>query len=240
MNRKFAGIAVGILAGVVLCHVCGCTGQRNRLERISDAVDAVPRIRPDYCGLIVPTNIGSLNFIVCEKGSGYFVSIQGENGGHIDINAARGKIEIPAGQWRALLASNAGKSLRYAVFVKQGTKWKRFREFTNRVAAEPADRYLVFRLMPVIYNHNRDISIMQHDIETGRESVLFAFPSHEPGCVNCHTFRDNDPRTFTLQFRSGRYGNATLFARGAGARVIDAKFVNVFMRHVPNSATISI
>jgi hypothetical protein len=223
-GARIHGIAAFLAAGLLSCLFSGCAEKHDRLSRIAEAVDAIPRIRPDYYGLIIPPNIGPLNFIVCEKGSGYFVSIRGENGSRVDINAANGKIEIPLGQWRNLLALNVGRSLRYTVYVRNGVKWKRFKEISNRVAAEPIDRYLVFRLMPVIYNHSRDIALMQHDIETNRESVLFAFPSYDPGCVNCHTFRNNDPQTFTLQFRGERCGNGTLVAGNAGARVIDTKF----------------
>jgi hypothetical protein len=78
--------------------------------------------------------------------------------------------------------------------------------------------------MPVIYNHYRDIRILQHDLETGRESPVFAFPACSPGCVNCHTFLDNRPGAFSMQYRHTEFGNATIFAAGADAQAVPLKF----------------
>ena len=125
-------IAVILTVLGLLGQCGGCGEKRSDIERNARSVGAVPRIRPDYCGLVIPPNIGPLNFIVCEKGDRFFVSISGDSGNRIDILSADGRIQIPPAQWRDALASNTGRALRYTVYARQGAEWKRFREFSNR------------------------------------------------------------------------------------------------------------
>jgi len=173
-----------------------------------------PRISPDYAGAVIPPNIAPPNFRVLEPGKAYFVKIHAPQGKALHITAKTGAIHIPQSTWRALLGANKGQQVSLDIFVQHADKgWQKFQSVTNTIAHEDIDDTLVFRLMKPIYNWWKDIGIYQRHLAGYRRSLVLHGRSFGSGCLNCHSFVNNQPDTLTIGLRSAEYGSATLLAR---------------------------
>ncbi len=189
------------------------------------SVGRPPRIRPDYIGCVIPANIAPLNFLVQEEGTGYCVKVRAAQGEDIEIFSEGPKVVIPPGRWRQLLAANRGGEVCFEVYVKtQEGSWRRFESFTNMVADADIDGYLVYRLITVMYNSYRTMSIAQRCLRDYQERIVLDNSSFDFGCMNCHTFLNNNTDKLIMHTRSGpkKDYDATammLFQEGAVTKV---------------------
>jgi WD40-like Beta Propeller Repeat len=180
----------------------------------AEAVPRLPRISPDYAGIVLPPNIAPLNFLVGEDGQRFSVRIRGEAGEPIEVASRSPAIAIPPGRWRQLLDDNRGKDLQWEVFAEVEGKWRRYEPLVNHVAEEEIDGYLVYRLISPVHNRYRDVGIYQRNLATYEESAVLDGKPLGDACVNCHSFAANDPKRMLVGVRAGTrspsLGNAAL------------------------------
>ena len=189
------------------------------------AVAQLPRIHPDYRGIVVPPNIAPLSFRVHETGDRYFVRVSSAKGTPIEIASRSQNIHIPIDAWHQLLAANRGSTLSIEVYVRQEHgQWRQYQAVTNRIAAEAIDSHIVYRLLTPQSLTYVDIGVYQRNLETFQESVLLHGSSLDKACVNCHSFCRYDPNRFSLGVRSVQHGNLTLLARQGEVQAIDTRF----------------
>jgi hypothetical protein len=164
----------------------------------------LPHVRPDYCQITIPPNIAPLNFLVEEPGIEYRVRIYGVAGKEIVVGSRGPSITIPPRAWRELLGQNRGGHITFEVYArdKEG-RWSRFSSFRDEVAKEPIDSHLAYRRLGPVCSFYREMGIYQRDLESFDESPILT--SDSVGlCMNCHSFCNNRPDTFSFQLRPGR------------------------------------
>ncbi|MBN1515607.1 PD40 domain-containing protein [Candidatus Sumerlaeota bacterium] len=202
MTLTFAALSVCALVFVQ----CG----KQAAVGASRSVDRPAKIRPDYCGVVIPPNIAPLNFLIEENGAGHYVKIYSKDGDPIEIHSRKPDIEIPVDRWKKLLDSNRGRKLYFEVSVKdRENNWSRFEPIENSITQEEIDPYLAYRRIQLCLIW-RNLGIYQRNLENYDESVVLHNRSFGYGCVNCHTFLNNDPNHMVLQTRSGAYGTPML------------------------------
>lgn len=217
---------------LIICAVFGitavlCAVIHNKTLTIKNYTNLprTPDIRPDYAGLIMPPNITSLNFEIREPGKKYFVRIRGSAGRNIEIVSGKPQIIIPLKKWRTLMAANRGSEVFYDIYVSnEKGEWLRYQAFSNRIAEENIDSYLVYRFFKPTYNWWRNIGLYQRNLENFDECAVIHGESFEDGCVNCHTFLNNDPQNMLFGVRSPIYGSATMFVDDGKANKIGTQF----------------
>jgi hypothetical protein len=187
------------------------------------AVPRLPRISPDYSQIVIPPNIAPLNFAVREPGDRYFVRVRSETGGAIEI-AGSARITIPLERWQAVLSANRGKKLMLDVYTQTDGGWRRYQTIVNRIAEEPIDGYLAYRLTGPIHYKWYQVEVRQRDLASYRESAVLDGMSFGGGCVNCHSFANNDPNRMLISTRSRRFGNAALLVDHGAVKKIAAQF----------------
>ena len=190
----------------------------------ADAVPHEPQIRPDYSGLVLPPNIAPLNFAIREPGRRFFVRIVSRRGAPLEIASRSPTITIPTGAWRALLEANRGQTLRLEIFVQQDSRWRRYRPIVNRIADQEIDGYLAYRLIPPVYNKWREVAVYQRELTSYRESLVLDGTSFGTGCVNCHSFANNDPNQMLIGIRSEEFGHSALLVHEGQVRKIGTRF----------------
>ena len=89
---------------------------------------------------------------------------------------------------------------------------------------EDIDPCLVFRLIRPLYSNYRQIAVHQRDLTTYDESVVLDGASFEQGCVNCHSFANNDPNRMFIGVRSSKFGDAAIFAGDGQVKKVGTKF----------------
>ncbi|MBN2583713.1 MAG: PD40 domain-containing protein [Planctomycetes bacterium] len=184
-------------------------------------VDRPPHVTPDYGGVTVPVNMAPLSFCIDEPGERYHVRIAGDKGEAIVLGGSGPEVVIPTSAWRSLLEANRGNRLTVRASAQgEDGRWRTFQPLTIAVADEEIDRYVVYRLIRPIFNSWGPIDICQRDLSGYDETLVVRNVSFGEGCVNCHTFKDNDPTTMMLHTRGGTAGSATILVRdGVGLRV---------------------
>jgi len=178
------------------------------------AVDASPRIDPDYTSLVIPPNIAPLNFRIKESARDYVVKISCGDEQAIEVHCPDATCRIPANEWRKLLTAAKGKEIHYDVYAKQeaGT-WVRFKRVTNTVAPESIDSYIVYRMLSPNRAYSCIKGIFQRDLETFDSSALMTRRDGTFSCFNCHTFYKNNPDKFICHMR-GNFAGMMVVADG--------------------------
>ena len=215
----------------VICAVVGLTAifyivmrdEAITIEKYTD-ISRVPDIRPDYTDLVIPLNIAPLNFEIKEPGKKYFVRLHTSSNQSIEIVSRKSQIKIPLKKWRKLLIANQGKVLFYDIYVMNADgNWQRYQTISNNIAKEDIDSHLVYRRLKPNYNWFKSIGIYQRNLENFDESVVVHGESFGNGCVNCHTFLNNDPENMVFGFRA-IFGSDTVMTRNGTAKKLGTKF----------------
>lgn len=218
-------VLVGAASVLAVVMAVGAGGPSEKELASAEPVARAPRIEPDYTGVVLPPNIAPPNFRIDEPGERFRVRISSRTGPAIQVASRSGMIRIPARPWRALLAANRGEPLSVEIYASTPDGgWQRFETVTNWIADDEIDRYVAYRLMRPQYNFYRDLGIYQRNLESFHERLVLHGRSYEHGCVNCHTFLNNDPGNMLLGIRTPDYGNATLLVRDGQLSTIDTPF----------------
>ena len=197
----------------------GCGGKPD--DNISE-INRLPVICPDYSGITIPSNIAPLNFNVKEAGSAYFVEITSGTGPGIRIKSGNSLIRIPRKKWKSLLQTDDLKDLNIDVYVKtrEGV-WNKFETIANRIAPEPIDTYLSYRLIYPGYESWAELSIQQRNLENFNEKPVIKNSIADDNCVNCHSFNNGKSGDFLFHMRGSLGG--TYFYSGQGLKKINLK-----------------
>jgi hypothetical protein len=237
MNGRKRQLLSCLAVALLILAACGALSQKGPSIPPSDECVAVrrpPVIDPDYLTVVIPPNIAPLNFRIEEPGCYYCVQIRSERGEPLRIASRSASIRIPARQWRRLLTSNRGGKLHVDVYVqtdppesdasKGQSVWRQFETFTNEIAAEDIDRYLVYRRIHPAHSVWKEMGIYQRDLSTFDESPVLHNRNLAGGCLNCHTFCANRPDVMLLSSRSTEYGSAAVLNDNGRLRKVGTKF----------------
>jgi hypothetical protein len=209
---RFALLSVGLLLAA-----SAFTGPRPE-----GAVPAgrPPRISPDYADVVIPPNIAPLNFRILEPCDEARLTLQSETGPVLDLKSGDGSFRIPIKAWKSMLGRNKGRTLAYRVKVKRDGRWIAFDPFHNRIAEEPVDPCLAYRLINPAFSLWTAMGLFQRNLETFEEKPILLNRMTQDNCMNCHHFRSNDPEYVMLHLRGGK-GSGTLIRTPDGLRKVD-------------------
>jgi hypothetical protein len=225
-----------MLAGAMAVVLAVCAGRPGRSAESGGGAppaDRPPRIRPDYRGLVIPPNIAPLNFVVEEEGGSFRAIVRGTRGKPIEVRSRGPALALPESAWRALLAENRGAELVYELDVQAGARgWRRLGSFTNAVAREEIDPYLLYRKIHPSHNSWSSMGLYQRDLRTYQETPILENRRFDSDCCHCHSLHNNRPDRFTVDIRSETYGNGLLLVQDG--RVTKAAGTVGFVAWHPN------
>ncbi|MCF0233912.1 MAG: PD40 domain-containing protein, partial [Thermoguttaceae bacterium] len=101
-----------------------------------------------------------------------------------------------------LLKENAGKSIKYDVYVKTGGAWRKYRSFENYISTDPIDPYVAYRVIEPGYEYANRISLVERSLESFSERYFFHNQSSHMACINCHNFQNRQTDSFLFHFRN--------------------------------------
>ena len=185
---------------LVLCFLLilsACSNSPNYKIETKDFA----KIYPEYYQLIIPSNIAPLNFIIKENAVKYHVEISSESGNKIILQQRSPKIEIPIEKWHKILHANKGKKLKIDILTFNNKKWNKFQTIEHEISEFPIDPYLAYRLVHAVYLKWNEMGIYQRNLTNFDESPVIENLSTGKGCMNCHTFLNNDPSKMLIHFR---------------------------------------
>jgi len=171
-----------------------------------------PTLYPDYIGVTIPATIAPLNFKVKEDYTSIDAVIEGHNTAPIHVQDAK-EICVPADKWAKMLSDSKSDSLRITVSIKQHDKWKQYAPFSIYVNATPIDYGLVYRLIAPGYEVYSKMGIYQRNISNFDQSPVIENTLIPGSCVNCHSFRQSNPKDMSFHIR-GKIGGTVLISDG--------------------------
>ena len=174
---------------------------------------------PDYFGIDVPPNVAPLNFDVSGAQRVHAV-MRASNG---DELAADGPcVRWSAKDWTSFLGRHAGESYEISLELDGVRTFAA----TNRIAREPFDSHLTYRLIRPGYTGFDVVGIWQRDLTCFEERPLYRNVQVSPRqCVNCHTYNASDPSTYLFHSRLERHGTQIVSAKH-GMRRRDLRLPN--------------
>ena len=198
-----------LLWAVALLLVSSC-GNHPDVPSSSKEAKSLPAIYPDYCNVTVPYNIAPLNFMLSadqyEACVARFTTPDGQQ-----LTYGKGvKVQIPESEWHEMLNTSKGKSIKVEVWGQKTGEWLSFNPFEIRVAEEPIDEYVSYRLIEPSYAGWNYIEIAQRNVTTFEETQIFnneitCNDRAKGQCINCHSYQNY--RTNNMLFHV-RHSNA--------------------------------
>ena len=178
----------------------------------SSAKDAKcqPDIFPDYCDVTVPCNIAPLNFMLPKDGYEECVARITMPDGKQQTYGDGVKVQIPEDEWHDMLDASKGKSIKVEVWGKKKGEWLSFKPFEIRVAKEPIDEYLSYRLIEPTYVAWSFMEIAQRNLTSFEETQIFnneiTMNDRAKGqCINCNSYQNykTDNMLFHVRLSNG-------------------------------------
>jgi Tol biopolymer transport system component len=207
-----------ILAFLVLLVFISC---QSKIEKFDD-VNRLPSIFPDYTGILIPPNIAPLNFKINEPGTEFEVHIYTSSENQIIERGSNPSIRVDVDLWHKLLEKGMGSKIYFEVFVKTPEgRWQKFEPIVNEISKEKLDNHLAYRLINTGYILYNSLGIFQRNLENFDEKPILENKSFEYGCLNCHSFRNNDPKDMMIHIRAIHGG--TILSQDGKLSKIDTK-----------------
>lgn len=208
-------ILLYMLLALFCCSAC------NDKEPVAEVtLDHMPNIFPDYTNVTIPTNIAPLNFCLTDTTeTAVAVLICGDK--KIITSTRNGKFLFAEKEWKQLIESAKGKDIEVKVYRKDANKWSLYKPFHWHVATEPADGYLVYRLIEPGYELWNLMGIYQRELSSFQQSPIIENNLTDHNCMNCHSFQQQNPDKMLFHMRAQLPG--TYIINGKKIEKLDTK-----------------
>lgn len=175
-------------------------------------------IFPDYRDITLPPNIAPLNIMVREKGNAFVGAVRGADGTEILAAAAEdGKLMFDTLEWRKLLETNKGRELKVSLYAQTDEGWVAYPTYSLRVATEPIDPYLSYRLIEPGYEIYRQLGLYQRNITNFDVQTIYEnnrdFDAEENHCANCHNYQNYSTDRMLFHVRA-KHGGTVVIQNG--------------------------
>ena len=202
---------------LLLLVLYSCTGKPD--GNISET-GTHPSIDPDYSGITIPSNIAPLNFKIIAEGNSFFVRFSADSETTIETGSKAGIITIPEGKWKEFLEENKGRDFNIEIYLKDNkTGWSKFNTITNKIAPEPIDPYITYRLLYPGYESWKEIFIKQRSLESFREQSIIENSLVEENCLNCHSYNNTGKSDNFMFHMRGTMGGTYFYNDGEFKKV---------------------
>ena len=207
MNRHILSCCKILAAALLL--LSSCVGHPD-VPAESKKTNSLPDIYPDYCDVTIPCNIAPLNFMLPEGEYDKCVARITTPDGKQQTYGDGVKVLIPEDEWQTMLTASKGKSMKVEVWGEKDGKWLSFKPFEIKVAEEPIDEYISYRLIEPTYVAWSYMSISQRNVSSFEENEIFnnevtSIDRKKGQCINCHSYQNykTDNMLFHVRLSNG-------------------------------------
>jgi len=198
-----------------------CSNPKLPTDESIDTLPQQPEIFPDYTEITIPPNIAPLNFMVKEDGENFIAVFEGNKGKIIQLHSKDKIFQIPQKKWKKLLINNRGSQYKIKIYKKEKDHCSEFAPILIRIAREPIDPYLVYRLIPPGYETWTKMGLYQRDLTTFKESSIIKNQQIKENCVNCHSFCSGSSENMMFHIRGSVGG--TMIKKGDEIEKVNIK-----------------
>ena len=207
MNRHILSCCKILAAALLL--LSSCVGHPD-VPAESKKTNSLPDIYPDYCDVTIPCNIAPLNFMLPEGEYDKCVARITTPDGKQQTYGDGVKVLIPEDEWQTMLTASKGKTMKVEVWGENDGRWTAFKPFEIKVAEEPIDEYISYRLIEPTYVAWSYMSISQRNVSSFEENEIFnnevtSIDRKKGQCINCHSYQNykTDNMLFHVRLSNG-------------------------------------
>ena len=197
------------LLAIAMLLLSSCAGHPD-VPSSSKEAKCLPAIFPDYCNVTIPCNIASLNFMLPADEFSECVARLTTPDGQQQTYGKGVKVQIPESEWHDMLNTSKGKSIKVEVWGQKNGEWLSFSPFEIKVAEEPIDEYLSYRLIEPSYVAWTYMEIAQRNLTSFEETQIFnneitCIDREKGQCINCHSYQNykTDNMLFHVRLSNG-------------------------------------
>ena len=173
------------------------------------SINSQPDIYPDYKDVVVPPNIAPLNFGIRGNVTDCVARFTLANNQTFTFGDCN-KVLIDEDDWKDILATAKGQSIKVEVFANEGNQWKAYQPFTIYVANEEIDPYISYRLIFPSYVAYEMLCISQRNLTNFDEKDIYnnmIISGEKDGqCINCHSYQNYETKNMQFHMRQGHGG----------------------------------
>ena len=206
-----------VLLGVALLTGCTATVPEQYTE-----INTLPIIHPNYGDVTIPYNIAPLNVAYEMDGKEFITELRcGEQslvmkGKQTDWNIKK---------WQGFLGAAKGETVMLNAYVLTSDGWIKYHPIKWRIAEEPIDSYISYRIIAPSYVTYEELSIRQREMGTFDEQMVYnnmLLSTDKDGqCINCHSYKNY--KTDNMQFHARQHRGGTLLVTTDGVKKINLK-----------------
>ena len=183
-----------VVLAVAILLLSSCASHPDVPSSAKEA-KSLPAIFPDYCDVTVPYNIAPLNFMLPADEYEACVARFTTPDGQQQTYGHGVKVQMPEEEWHAMLDAAKGKGIKVEVWGQKTGEWLAFSPFEIKVAKEPIDEYLSYRLIEPSYVAWTFMEIAQRNLTSFEETQIFnneiTMNDKTIGqCINCHSYQN--------------------------------------------------
>lgn len=200
----------------LLLLLASCTVQEQEAKLLH--IDAP--VTPDIQSVTLPRNLSPLRFALDENSlcsSVQAVFVSGDT--HLVVPQEDGQIAIDPAAWQSLIEGADSVSIR--IQGKQDGAWVEYDPIKLYLSSDPIDPYLSYRLIEPGYEVWGKMGIYQRNLETYEETPILENRQTNEGCMNCHTYRLQNPEEMLFHLRAACGG--TYVVRGGKVEKLNTK-----------------
>lgn len=192
---------------IILYTILFCIGSIACTDNVKEPIvrmtlNELPAIFPDYADATIPPHVAPLRFRLLQP-SDEAIAVLSCNGEKMLTAATRdGKFLFAEKKWNALLDEAAGKDISVTIYRKEKDEWQVYPPFLWHVATDPADDYLVYRLIEPGYELWNKMGIYQRRLADYEQTPIIENSSTNHNCMNCHSFCQQDPKKMLFHMRA--------------------------------------
>ena len=199
-----------LLLTVAIWLLVSCSSHPD-VPASSKAAKCLPAIFPDYCNVTIPCNIAPLNFMLPADEYEACVARLTTPDGKQQTYGDGVKVQIPESEWREMLDASKGKALKVEGWGRKDGEWLSFNPFEIRVAPEPIDAYVSYRLIEPSYVAWTYMEIAQRNLTSFEETQIFnneitSNDRRRGQCINCHSYQNYKTDNMLFHVRLGNAG----------------------------------
>lgn len=210
-------IILSLFLGAALLSGCTATVPEQYAE-----VGDYPVIYPDYRNITIPYNIAPLNMAYEMEGKGFVTELKVDE---LSLVMKGKQTDWDIKKWQNFLASAKGKSVAVNVYAQTDKGWVKYRPIKWRVAEDPIDPYISYRIIAPSYVTYEDLSIRQRELGTFDEQMIYnnmLLSTDKDGqCINCHSYKNY--KTDNMQFHARQHKGGTLLVTPDEVKKINLK-----------------
>lgn len=170
----------------------------------SKPVQEVAVLFPDYADATIPANIAPLNFSLTNPHTEAYALLQvGQE--RLQLKERGGQFTIPPADWQRLVGNGPGQWLSIQLFAR-ADEWVAFPTCSLRIAPEPIDPFIAYRLIEPGYELWNQMGIYQRQLGSYAQTAIMENVFTDQNCMNCHSFCMQDPDRFLFHMRDKHSG----------------------------------